>query len=159
MKAAALVCALTASLVAVCPSAAAPLGDALAVAGRTFPTACSPVVVHGDGEISPAVAGYDWASVLAAGWQGPVVPDCEIWLRSDWPSWPWLLLCTEVVHEVGHLAGFAHSPDPADVMYATPDPVAQLGRCGLDAPRRRAAPRRPVRRKPARRSGAPSGAR
>jgi hypothetical protein len=33
-------------------------------------------------------------------------------------SWDWPKLCTVVVHEMGHLSGHDHSPDPNDVMSA-----------------------------------------
>jgi hypothetical protein len=162
MRAVVLACLLTPALTATCPAAAAPLDDALTIARRTFPAACSPVVVHGDGESSPTVATYDWTSVLAAGWQGPQVPACEIWLRSDWAGWPWPVLCTAIAHEFGHLSGLPHSPDPANIMFASPNPLAQLSLCGLDDPlrvraRRRTPTRRPWRTHGRRPTGSPSG--
>ncbi|MCW2989911.1 MAG: hypothetical protein JWM73_505 [Solirubrobacterales bacterium] len=165
MKAAVLLLALVAALAAAAPAPAASIGDALSVAGARFPTACSPVAVHAGGANSaPVGSDYDWTLVLAASWQGPAVPACEIWLRSDWATWPWPVLCTEVAHEVGHLSGLAHSPDPSNLMYASPDPLAQLGLCGLDDPLPRArAARRGDRRRPTpwqrRRPGGPSSAR
>lgn len=155
MKAAVLLPALVAALAAATPAPAASIGDALAVAGSRFPAACAPVTVHTDGETSaPVGSDYDWSLVLAASWQGPAVPACEIWLRSDWAMWPWPVLCTEVAHEVGHLSGLEHSPDPSNLMYASPDPLAQLGLCGLDDPLPRAAvARRGDRRRPTRRRG------
>jgi matrixin len=37
---------------------------------------------------------------------------------NDLASWDWPKLCTVVVHEMGHLSGHDHSPDPNDVMSA-----------------------------------------
>ncbi|MDX6686630.1 MAG: Matrixin, partial [Baekduia sp.] len=59
--------------------------------------------------------------------------DCAITLSTG-ASWDWAMLCTVVVHEMGHLAGHDHVDDPDDVMYyaytrpvaecaATPEPV------------------------------------
>jgi hypothetical protein len=50
--------------------------------------------------------------------------NCAITL-STLAEWDWQKLCTVVVHEVGHLDGHDHSPDPNDVMYfAYVTPVA-----------------------------------
>ena len=44
--------------------------------------------------------------------------ECVIAL-STLVDWDWEKLCTVVMHEVGHLDGHEHSPDPRDVMYYT----------------------------------------
>jgi matrixin len=59
--------------------------------------------------------------------------DCEIALSTR-PDWDWAMLCSVVVHEVGHLTGHDHVDDVEDVMYyaylapvrecaLTPEPV------------------------------------
>lgn len=57
--------------------------------------------------------------------------DCSIQFN-DAISWDWNRFCTVLVHEYGHLTGHAHSPDPADVMYAYY--VAPLSDCVAAAP-------------------------
>jgi hypothetical protein len=43
--------------------------------------------------------------------------DCAV-LFNTAQDWDWPKLCTIFVHEFGHLAGYAHSADPDDVMFA-----------------------------------------
>lgn len=52
---------------------------------------------------------------------------CHFELREDWPTWPAGMLCTIIVHEMGHLAGQRHSTNRRSVMY--PDYIRVFHRC------------------------------
>jgi hypothetical protein len=89
----------------------------------------------------------NWTGALSRGvnaqssWANDVDPyaqpsrnvDCAIALSTR-VEWDWPMLCTVVIHEVGHLTGHDHVDDPDDIMYyaymrpapeceATPEPV------------------------------------
>jgi hypothetical protein len=76
--------------------------------------------------------------------------ECEIALSTR-PDWDWTMLCSVVVHEVGHLTGHDHVDDDKDVMYyaylapvrecaLTPEPV-ETGAPAAPSPATTAAPR------------------
>jgi hypothetical protein len=46
-----------------------------------------------------------------------VQPGCLVQLSPRWRTWPHPMLCSILVHEVGHLAGRRHSTNPHSVMY------------------------------------------
>ena len=67
------------------------------------PTPCTPVVhVHAleRGVLGQTTRMGDW---------------CEVEIQSR--TWRWGMLCSVVVHEMGHAAGHGHSTDRMDVMY------------------------------------------
>jgi hypothetical protein len=70
-----------------------------------------------------------WAATDEPGWAAQALYDddngqCEI--RLDPVRFPTLtpeMQCDMIVHEYGHLAGLAHSPDPDNIMFFAPRPV------------------------------------
>lgn len=65
----------------------------------------------------PAVAGETVLATATKPDRRPV--PCEIDIAADLP---WEYLCATMVHEVGHLWGLSHSPDPSNPMYFQPAP-------------------------------------
>ena len=115
------------------PAGAATPADvdrALGVANGVYPTACVPVV-----EEAPL---YN-ANADAEAYE----QDCRIRLRPDFRvATDYARLCSVMIHEKGHLAGFReaggswggkHSTDPANVMY---DGSPHQAVCGMSAAQR-----------------------
>lgn len=50
---------------------------------------------------------------------GEALPGCALVLDASLADRPYSEVCPVVLHEVGHLAGFGHSPNPASIMYFT----------------------------------------
>jgi hypothetical protein len=106
--------------------------------------------------LGPGVnAQASWANDVDAYLQPSRNTDCTIALSTR-PEWDWPMLCSVVVHEVGHLTGHDHVDDEHDLMYyayvepdyacaTTPEPVETGAPAGAPAtPRVRvgAAPKR-----------------
>ena len=51
---------------------------------------------------------------------------CSVRLTEDARTWSGRRVCALLAHEFGHLAGRAHTEDPADVMYSGPVPVTGM---------------------------------
>jgi hypothetical protein len=106
-----------------------------------------------------------WANDLDPYRQPSRNTDCAIALSTR-PEWDWPMLCSVIVHEVGHLTGHDHVDDPDDVMYyayvdpvrecaMTPEP-AETGVPAATTAATTAAPRGAAKRSPAaRRRAAP----
>jgi hypothetical protein len=108
------------------------------VGGSTLSTAMGLAVDHWGFSPCGGRVALRWAP-LAPGinaqssWANDVDPylqpsrntDCEIALSTR-PEWDWVMLCSVVVHEVGHLTGHDHVDDEHDVMYyAYVEPVRE----------------------------------
>lgn len=127
--------------------------QARAIAARYWGAApCSGVVTVVWAPLDPDVnAVSDWTVALDA---NPAEnSDCVITLNQvdafDWP-----MLCTVVVHEMGHLSGHEHSTDPRSVMYPVYlGPIPQC-RAGSGAGAGTSAPTAAARTAAARRSRA-----
>lgn len=98
------------------PSAASHrLSVAIRIARQTWTNACEPSWWTRYPEDDEGINGEAWRSWDANG----ITTQCEIWLKSDWPTWPWWVLCFTVVHEYGHLAYQGHVDDMSSPMYPT----------------------------------------
>lgn len=66
---------------------------------------------------------YHWTWDSAAGHSDPTAGNCKIWINAAaFSSWPAGRACMIFIHEWGHLLGYGHSSNPADVMYYGTDP-------------------------------------
>lgn len=67
----------------------------------------------------------DPAVAAESSWTGPNLPysNCEIALTPQIVSFGWRAFCQIVVHEIGHLLGHGHSPNPSNVMYPYASPA------------------------------------
>lgn len=77
-----------------------------------------------DQAVAVAVAAYQPGCPVTASFadlsdQGVHVGPCEI-LLDDSLRGRWRALCTVAIHEVGHVVGEPHSPDPYSAMFAEP---------------------------------------
>jgi hypothetical protein len=59
-----------------------------------------------------------WANDVDPYTQPSLNTECDIVLSVK-ADWDWPMLCSVIVHEVGHLTGHDHVDDPADIMYPT----------------------------------------
>lgn len=106
-----------------CDEMPAILAQSLAIASLVWHPVVSPAVVTDSLAARPALAVAE-------------TPANIVHLRSDWHSWDPGLLCTVIVHEVGHTTGHHHSSDPRNVMYRRVERVywrcRRAGFVGLD---------------------------
>jgi hypothetical protein len=115
------------------------LGRAKAVAAKAWNDPCA-------GRVQ-----VDVAAQAGADWLASTLPSqCRITLSAA-QRWRWGLLCPVLLHEYGHLAGYAnpgnpldphHSSDPHSIMWPFTHADARCARHGIPYLKRAAGPRR-----------------
>ena len=121
-----------AALTGAAPGRAQATGDPAArwpIGGSTLATAMDLAAAHWGLRPCGGSVRLSWVALGAginaqSSWANDVDPylqpsrntECEIALSTR-PEWDWTMLCSVVVHEVGHLTGHDHVDDVEDVMY------------------------------------------
>jgi hypothetical protein len=113
------------------------------------------VALRWTGALAPGVnAQSSWANEIDPYMQPSRNSDCAIALSTR-AEWDWPMLCTVVIHEVGHLTGHDHVDDEHDVMYyayvepayectTTAEPAGGPAPAAIAAPPKAAARARPA---------------
>jgi hypothetical protein len=105
-----------------------------AIARAIFPGACEPTIPteHEILPTDPSAPAWTYSPSAYEGW------DCRLVFSEliHHPGFRSAMVCTIIVHEYGHLAGYGHSDNPAAVMYPTTPTVYPACAAAFPPPRR-----------------------